>query len=109
MRRNVLVLLAASAATASLLLGAGPAAADGKPTLGLRYPCLTPDGQTVVFDYRGDIWRAPVDGKGHADRLTIHDAQDTLPRVSPDGKQIAFASKRNGAYDLFVMPVEGGL
>ena len=84
-------------------------AADAKTTVGLRYPCLTPDGKWVVFDYRGDIWRASLDEKGHADRLTIHDAQDTLPRVSPDGKQIAFASKRNGGYDLFVMPIEGGL
>lgn len=94
---------------AGLALAPRADAADAKTTQGLRYPCLTPDGKWVVFDYRGDIWRAALDEKGHADRLTIHDAQDTLPRVSPDGKQIAFASKRNGGYDLFVMPLEGGL
>ncbi len=79
-----------------------------EPTSGLRYPCLTPDGKTVVFSWRGDIWSAPVDGSGQARRLTIHEAQDTIPRVSPDGKQIAFSSQRSGGYDLWVMPIEGG-
>ena len=36
------------------------------------------------------------------------DEQDTLCRVSPDGKQIAFTSKRNGNYDIFLMPITGG-
>ena len=110
--RPTLRSLAALLLAAPLVLGAapgGPAWADAKPTQGLRYPSLTPDGKWVAFDYRGDIWRASLDGKGHADRLTINDAQDTLPRVSPDGTQIAFSSRRAGGYDLFVMPVEGGL
>ncbi|MHC4955971.1 MAG: S41 family peptidase [Planctomycetota bacterium] len=97
-----LVLLAAP-----LALLASPAAA--KPTLGLRYGSLTPDGKRVVFGYRGDIWVASTDGKGSARRLTIHEQQDTMPRVSPDGKQVAFASKRNGGYDIYVMPIDGGV
>lgn len=105
--RRILAALAAAALVSTL--GVATSSADAKPTVGLRYPSLSPDGTWVAFDYRGDIWRAPIDGKGHADRLTIHEAQDTLPRISPDGKQIAFASKRNGGYDLFVMPAEGGL
>ncbi|MHC4670047.1 MAG: S41 family peptidase [Planctomycetota bacterium] len=88
---------------------AGTASAEDQPTLGLRYPSLTPDGKSVVFCYRGDIWIAPVDGSRRADRLTIHEQQDTLCRVSPDGKRIAFSSKRNGMYDLFVMPIDGGM
>jgi tricorn protease len=78
-------------------------------TRGLRYPSLTPDGKQVVFGYRGDLWIANVDGKGPVTRLTIHEAQETLARVSPDGKQIAFSSLRNGRYDLFVVPVTGGV
>jgi tricorn protease len=90
------------------LLGSPAADAADKPTLGLRYPSLTPDNQHVVFGYRGDIWIASVDGEGVAQRLTIHESQDTLPRVSPDGKSVAFSSQRNGGYDLFVMPITGG-
>ncbi|MDF1660302.1 MAG: S41 family peptidase [Planctomycetota bacterium] len=96
--------------TAVLMLGAvcGSAEAADPYTRGLRYPSLTPDGKKVVFGYRGDIWIAPVDGKGTVTRLTIHNAQDTLARVSPDGKQIAFSSLRNGRYDLFIIPITGG-
>ena len=95
-------------AAALLAVVTAPAlAAEGKPTRGLRFPCLTPDGKTVVFAWRGDLWRAPTSG-GAATRLTIHEAQDTKPRVSPDGKWIAFSSKRTGNYDVFVMPLEGG-
>jgi Tol biopolymer transport system component len=97
------------AALLGALLGtATPAAAAEKYTRGLRYPCLTPDHEAVVFCYRGDIWVADVDGERPARRLTIHEAQDTLPRVSPDGKTVAFSSQRNGAYDIFLVPIEGG-
>ena len=88
-------------------LGGGAFAAD-KPTSGLRYPCLTPDQKQVVFCYRGDVWVAAVDGSGPALRLTLHEAQDTLPRVSPDGKTVAFTSVRNGNYDIFTVPITGG-
>ena len=106
MRRAVLAL--------ALLLLAGAAAgrlagAAEEPTRGLRYPSLTPDGRQVVFAYRGDIWIAPVDGKGPSRRLTVHEAQDTLPRTSPDGKWVAFSSRRNGGYDIFVVSVDGGV
>jgi tricorn protease len=94
-------------ALAILLLSTAPMAAD-ESTQGLRYPSLTPDGKSVVFCYRGDVWIAPRDGKGPAQRLTIHEEQDTLCRVSPDGQQIAFTSSRNGNYDVYVMPVTGG-
>ncbi len=100
--------LSLAALVALLAVSAGDASAADKETRGLRYPSLTPDGKTVAFAYRGDIWVAKTDGK-HADRLTIHEAQDTLPRISPDGKHIAFSSQRNGGYDLFVVGVDGGV
>jgi tricorn protease len=80
-----------------------------KLTKGLRYASLTPNHEQVVFGYRGDIWVAPADGKGPALRLTLHEAQDTLPRVSPDGKLVAFSSMREGNYDLYVVPITGGV
>ncbi len=94
---------------AALLLWPALAGAAEPAAKGLRYPCLTPDGKSVVFCYRGDLWIAPTDGSRNADRLTIHEDQDTLCRVSPDGKSVAFSSRRNGGYDLFVVPMAGGL
>jgi tricorn protease len=100
----------AGLATALVLAAGAPvpaAAAEPESTRGLRFPSITPDGKTVVFAWRGDVWRAPVAG-GAAVRLTIHEAQDTKPRVSPDGTRVAFTSRRGGSYDVYVMPLEGG-
>ena len=83
--------------------------AKTKPTQGLRYPSLSKDGALVTFAYRGDIWVAETAKPDQARRLTIHEAQDTLPRISPDGTTIAFASRREGAYSIYTIPVTGGV
>ncbi len=75
--------------------------------LWLRYPAISPDGKTIVFTYKGDLYRAAASG-GAAVALTTHEAQDFLPVWSHDGKRIAFASDRYGNFDVFVMPAEGG-
>lgn len=49
----------------------------------------------------------PANG-GTANRLTTQASYECNPVWSPDGKQIAFASDRNGNFDLFVMPASGG-
>ncbi|GBD94867.1 hypothetical protein BMS3Abin05_02483 [bacterium BMS3Abin05] len=79
-----------------------------KPIQFGRYPAPSPDGKTVAFSYRGDIWTVPVSG-GRATRLTVHEAYEKTPLWSPDGRRIAFASNRNGNFDIFVMPAEGGV
>ena len=68
-------------------------------------PALSPDGKTLVFSWRGDIWRASSGG-GAATRLTTHPAADTNPQFSPDGNSIAFNSNRAGADQVFVMDLE---
>lgn len=40
-------------------------------------------------------------------KLTDNSWQDEFPRVSPDGKWVAFSSNRYGSYDVFVMAVDG--
>jgi len=72
-----------------------------------RYPAPSPDGQTVIFSYQGDLWRVSVNG-GLATRLTVHEAYEGYPLWSPDGKMIAFSSDRNGNDDIFIMPANGG-
>ncbi len=73
----------------------------------LRYPAISPDGKTIAFGYKGDIYRVDANG-GVAVPLTIHEAQDMMPVWSHDGKTIAFASDRYGNFDVFVMPATGG-
>ncbi|NIM01682.1 MAG: peptidase S41 [Acidobacteria bacterium] len=73
----------------------------------LRYPAISPDGETIVFSYRGDLWRVPSGG-GTATPLTLHQAHDTRPIWSPDGETIAFASDRYGNFDVWTIPATGG-
>ena len=75
--------------------------------LWLRYPSISPDGKSIAFGYKGDIYKVDATG-GVAVPLTIHEAQDMMPVWSHDGKYIAFASDRYGNFDVFVMPVSGG-
>ncbi len=73
----------------------------------LRYPAISPDGRTIAFTYRGDLYRVSVDG-GEAVPLTTHTGHDFMPVWSPDGRHIAFASHRYGNFNVFLMPAEGG-
>ena len=75
--------------------------------LWLRYPALSPDGKTIVFNYKGDIYKVDAGG-GTATPLTVHEAHDMMPVWSNDGKSIAFSSDRYGNFDVFVMPASGG-
>ncbi|GAB3175946.1 S41 family peptidase [Telluribacter humicola] len=71
------------------------------------YPTLTPDAQAAIFSYESDLWKADI-ATGSATRLTAMQGSETRPRVSPDGKWIAFSSNENGNTDVYVMPVAGG-
>ncbi len=70
-------------------------------------PALTPDGQTLIYSYDGDLWRASVAG-GVSTRITSMQGYTTNPRVSPDGKWLAFNSTQFGNADVYVMPLQGG-
>ncbi len=90
----------------ALLVASGTVLASDA-ALWLRYPAISPDGETIVFSFRGDLWRVPSVG-GQAIQLTVHEAHDYRPVWSPDGSKIAFASDRYGNFDIFVMEASGG-
>ncbi|MFH1197377.1 MAG: S41 family peptidase [bacterium] len=73
----------------------------------VRFPALNPDGSKIAFSYQGDIWTVPSSG-GAASRLTIHEAYESNPKWSIDGKSIAFSGDRFGNNDIFVITTEGG-
>ena len=70
-------------------------------------PTLTPNAQTIIFSFEGDLWRVPIQG-GDAYRLTAMQGEETNPSVSPDGKWLAFSSNQYGNNDVYVMPLNGG-
>ena len=75
--------------------------------LWMRDARISPDGSEIVFCYKGDIYKVSAQG-GTAVQLTTQASYEANPVWSPDGKQIAFASDRNGNFDLFIMPADGG-
>ena len=70
-------------------------------------PTLTPNAETVIFTFEGDLWKVATEG-GNAYRLTAMDGEETSPSVSPDGKWLAFSSNQFGNNDVYIMPLNGG-
>lgn len=97
--KKILLALIAPLATASAMAQSDP--------LWMRFPAISPDGKTVAFSYKGDIWTVPANG-GQARQITTNSAYDAYPVWSPDSKQIAFASSREGSMDIYVVGRDGG-
>src|SRR5262245_35432246 len=107
MRRDVARVCALGVIAVVLgMLAAGEAAAPER-ALWIRNPAISPDGRTIAFSYRGDLWTVPATG-GTATPLTVHPAYDGFPIWSPDGTRLAFASDRYGNFDIFTMLAAGG-
>jgi len=80
-------------------------------------PRVSPDGKVVAFAVsvtdleknkrRSDLYLAALDGSW-VRRLTAHDASDTMPRWSRDGKSIYFVSTRSGSSQVWRIAVDGG-
>ena len=85
---------------------AGVAGAQESP-LWMRHCAISPDGSTVAFCYKGDIYTVSAQG-GRATQLTTNAAYDTRPVWSPDGTRLAFASSREGSLDVYVISKDGG-
>ncbi len=94
--------------SAMALFGATLASGAADAPLWLRNASISPDGSTIAFTYKGDIFTVPVGG-GRATQLTTDAAYDTRPFWSPDGTRIAFNSDRfDNNTDVYVMPAGGG-
>lgn len=89
------------------LLAASLASQAQQGPLWMRYPAISPDGSTIAFAYKGDLYCVPANG-GEARQLTTHAAYDSHPIWSPDGKKIAFTSNREGSLDVYVISAKGG-
>lgn len=73
----------------------------------LREPSISPDGKTIAFIYKGEIFTVPTSG-GTAFQLTSNESYDSKPIWSPDGKNIVFMSDREGSNDIYITSAKGG-
>ncbi len=70
-----------------------------------RNPTIHQD--TIVFCAEDDLWTVSRSG-GIARRLTTSLGAVSTPRFSPDGTLLAFSGREDGAWEVYVMPAEGG-
>ncbi len=89
------------------LLFAMPLSAAATTPLWLRDAKISPDGSLVAFCYKGDIYTVPTTG-GQAYRVTSSDHYDSSPIWSPDSRKIAYATDRNGNFDVYIIDAAGG-
>ena len=76
--------------------------------LWMRHNVISPQGDKIAFCYKGDVYVVNANG-GKATQITTNAAYDGDPIWSPDGKQIAFATDRNGNFDVYLVSAEGGV
>jgi dipeptidyl aminopeptidase/acylaminoacyl peptidase len=93
----------------------GFAAKDLLQQVMIRDLALAPDGAFAVYSrrtiednaYRTRLWRVPWEG-GEPTPLTTADANDSDPRISPDGRSLLFVSDRSGESQAWLLPLAGG-
>jgi len=85
----------------------------------LDSPAISPDGEHAVvavtrYEIKEDegitdLWLVPTDG-GDARQLTTYSGSDSSPAWSPDGRYVAFVSKRGDdeQSQIYIIPVGGG-
>lgn len=81
-------------------------------------PALSPDGQQVAYvrtttdlqtgRRNGDVYLVAADGASPPKLLVGGNASDSTPQFLRDGRQIVFMSSRDGAPQVYVVPLSGG-
>jgi TolB protein len=104
---GLLVALCIAAAPSWTANAAGLPGSAGQPA-----PAPERPGGLIALSARiGNNWDIyavrPADGQRI--RLTSHPAEDRDPAFSPDGQTLAFSSRRDGAWNLYLLTPDGAL
>jgi len=67
---------------------------------------ISPAGDCVVYNLSGQVYRRDFETAKEY-KLTQSAGRNDWPSVSPDGKQIAFSSSRDGNYEIYVCDRDG--
>ncbi|MCM1452590.1 MAG: S41 family peptidase [Clostridium sp.] len=86
---------------------ASAASAPASAPLWLRDAAISPDGSSIAFTYKGDVYTVSSKG-GQARQITTGDAYESKPVWTPDGLRIVFNSTRLGSRDIFITDAKGG-
>lgn len=82
------------------------------------YPTWAPDGLRLAYQASAggypalgnhDIWVAQLGGGEPVNLTEGSPANDRMPSWSPDGREIAFVSDRDGAWGVYTLPSIGGI
>ena len=92
--------------------GSGAAELVYQGTDAIREGVFTPDGKTVIYrmdtpDSNRDIYALPLAGDRKPVPLLTSIDDDKQPRVSPDGKWLAYVSNHSGREEVYVRPLAG--
>jgi TolB protein len=81
----------------------------GEGFAGMRHPSFAPDAGRVVFSIPASTGHAiaGVNRQGQDRKDITQVGFNSWPAFSPDGKQIAFGSSRDGEYEIYVMDADG--
>ncbi|MHB0956597.1 MAG: S41 family peptidase [Pirellulaceae bacterium] len=68
---------------------------------------LSPAGERVVLEARGDIWSLPAKNGSPRNMTNSSGAAERMPSWSPNGRWIAYLSDLTGEYELYIKQSDG--
>jgi Tol biopolymer transport system component len=72
-----------------------------------RRPSISSDGRLLAYHVQGhetqeDIWYTTLDGSGEPKPFRVTAARETKPRISPDGRYVAYVSDESGQREIYL-------